>query len=37
MFTVEAVFGGWARAHAEHFADGGIYDRLFQAASVIPT
>ena len=22
-----------ARAQAEHFADGGIYDRLFQAAS----
>ncbi|HEY3516955.1 MAG TPA: sulfate ABC transporter substrate-binding protein [Gammaproteobacteria bacterium] len=33
MFTVDAVFGGWARAQAEHFADGGIYDRLFQAAS----
>ena len=33
MFTVDAVFGGWARAQAEHFADGGIYDRLFLAAS----
>jgi len=33
MFTVDAVFGGWARAQAEHFADGGVYDRLFQAAS----
>jgi sulfate/thiosulfate transport system substrate-binding protein len=33
LFTVDAVFGGWARAQAEHFADGGIYDRLFQAAS----
>jgi sulfate transport system substrate-binding protein len=33
MFTVDAVFGGWARAQAEHFADGGTYDRLFQAAS----
>jgi sulfate transport system substrate-binding protein len=33
MFTVDAVFGGWARAQAEHFADGGIYDRLFVAAS----
>ena len=36
MFTVDAVFGGWARAHAEHFADGGIYDRLFVAASGAP-
>ncbi|HEX7237904.1 MAG TPA: sulfate ABC transporter substrate-binding protein [Gammaproteobacteria bacterium] len=32
-FTVDAVFGGWARAQAEHFADGGTYDRLFQSAS----
>jgi sulfate/thiosulfate-binding protein len=32
LFTVDAVFGGWARAQAEHFADGGIYDRLFLAA-----
>jgi len=36
MFTVDAVFGGWARAQAEHFADGGTYDRLFQAASGAP-
>ena len=36
LFTVDAVFGGWARAQAEHFADGGIYDRLFQAASGAP-
>ncbi len=33
LFTVDALFGGWARAQAEHFADGGIYDRLFLAAS----
>ena len=32
LFTVDAVFGGWARAQAEHFADRGIYDRLFLAA-----
>ena len=36
LFTVDGVFGGWARAHAEHFADGAIYDRLFQAASGAP-
>ena len=36
MFTVDAVFGGWARAQADHFADGGVYDRLFQAASGAP-
>ena len=33
LFTVDAVFGGWAQAQAEHFADGGIYDRLFLAAA----
>jgi sulfate/thiosulfate-binding protein len=33
LFTVDAVFGGWARAQAEHFADGAIYDRIFEAAA----
>jgi sulfate/thiosulfate transport system substrate-binding protein len=33
VFTVDNAFGGWARAQAEHFADGGTYDRLFEAAS----
>ena len=36
LFTVDGVFGGWARAQAEHFADGGIYDRLFETASNAP-
>jgi sulfate transport system substrate-binding protein len=33
MFTVDEVFGGWKKAQAEHFNDGGIYDRLFSAAA----
>ncbi len=33
LFTVDAAFGGWSRAQTEHFADGGVYDRLFEAAS----
>jgi sulfate transport system substrate-binding protein len=33
LFTVDDVFGGWDQAQKEHFADGGIYDRLFEAAS----
>jgi sulfate transport system substrate-binding protein len=33
LFTVDEVFGGWARAHEEHFADGAIYDRLFKDAA----
>jgi len=33
LFTVDEVFGGWAKAQIEHFNDGGIYDRLFLAAA----
>lgn len=36
LFTVDEVFGGWERAQTEHFADGGIYDRLFEAAAAEP-
>lgn len=31
LFTVDAVFGGWAEAHARHFADGGSFDRIYAA------
>ncbi len=31
-FTVDAVFGGWRRAQAEHFQDGGIFDQIYQPA-----
>ncbi len=30
-FTVDDVFGGWQRAGAEHFADGGIFDQIHPA------
>jgi len=33
LFTVDAAFGGWTQAQEKHFADGGIYDRLFTAAA----
>jgi sulfate transport system substrate-binding protein len=29
LFTVDEVFGGWARAQEEHFSDGGIFDRIY--------
>jgi sulfate/thiosulfate transport system substrate-binding protein len=29
LFTVDEVFGGWKKAQAVHFADGGEFDRLF--------
>jgi sulfate transport system substrate-binding protein len=29
LFTVDEQFGGWAKAHQAHFADGGSFDRVF--------
>ena len=29
-FTVDEMFGGWRKAQAEHFADGGIFDQIYQ-------
>ena len=28
LFTIDQKFGGWTKAQAEHFADGGSFDRL---------
>lgn len=28
LFTIDAVFGGWAKAQATHFADGGAFDQI---------
>ncbi|HXI03049.1 MAG TPA: sulfate ABC transporter substrate-binding protein, partial [Candidatus Saccharimonadales bacterium] len=28
-FTIDEVFGGWEKAQAEHFADGGVFDRIY--------
>jgi sulfate/thiosulfate transport system substrate-binding protein len=28
LFTIDDVFGGWARAQATHFADGGTFDQI---------
>jgi sulfate transport system substrate-binding protein len=30
MVTVDAVFGGWKKAHAAHFADGALFDQIYQ-------
>jgi sulfate/thiosulfate transport system substrate-binding protein len=30
LITIDEVFGGWAKAQQEHFADGGIFDRIYQ-------
>jgi sulfate/thiosulfate-binding protein len=29
LFTIDAVFGGWRKAQAEHFAEGGVFDRIY--------
>ncbi|MBX6323705.1 MAG: sulfate ABC transporter substrate-binding protein [Rhodospirillaceae bacterium] len=29
-FTVDEVFGGWRKAQQTHFADGGLFDRIYQ-------
>jgi sulfate transport system substrate-binding protein len=30
LFTVEEVFGGWPKAQAAHFADGALFDQIYQ-------
>ena len=30
LFTIDDVFGGWTKAQATHFADGGTFDQIFQ-------
>ncbi len=29
LVTIDDAFGGWNKAHATHFADGGSFDRIF--------
>ena len=30
LFTINDVFGGWAKAQKEHFAEGGIFDQIYK-------
>ena len=30
LVTVDQEFGGWAKAQKTHFADGGIFDQIYQ-------
>ncbi|MBE0657894.1 MAG: sulfate ABC transporter substrate-binding protein, partial [Bryobacteraceae bacterium] len=30
LFTVEEAAGGWQKAHEAHFADGALFDRIYQ-------
>ncbi len=30
LFTIDDVFGGWTRAQKEHFAEGGVFDKIYR-------
>ena len=30
LVTIDDAFGGWRKAQAEHFGDGGFFDRIYQ-------
>ncbi len=29
LFTINEVFGGWTKAQAKHFSDGGVFDQIY--------
>ena len=31
LFTIDEVFGGWAKAQKTHFDDGGVFDQIYGA------
>jgi sulfate transport system substrate-binding protein len=33
LFTIDEVFGGWQKAQARHFADGGVFDKIYTPGS----
>ena len=30
LFTIDEVAGGWTLAQKTHFADGGVFDQIYQ-------
>ncbi|WP_374468902.1 sulfate ABC transporter substrate-binding protein [Phenylobacterium sp.] len=32
LVTIDDTFGGWKKAQATHFADGGVFDRIYKPA-----
>jgi sulfate/thiosulfate-binding protein len=30
LFTIDQMFGGWTKAQQTHFADGGVFDQIYQ-------
>jgi sulfate transport system substrate-binding protein len=33
LLTVDELFGGWQKAQKTHFADGGVFDQIYQPGS----
>ncbi len=33
LFTIDEVFGGWAKAQDTHFKDGGVFDQIYGSKS----
>ncbi len=33
LFTVDEVFGGWTKAQATHFAEGGVFDQIYKPSN----
>jgi sulfate transport system substrate-binding protein len=33
LVTIDGAFGGWAKAQKEHFADGGLFDQIYQPSA----
>ncbi len=32
LVTIDSAFGGWKKAQADHFSDGGLFDRILRAS-----
>jgi sulfate transport system substrate-binding protein len=32
LVTIDDIFGGWTKAQARHFADGGVFDQIYKPA-----
>ncbi|MBN1239533.1 MAG: sulfate ABC transporter substrate-binding protein [Gammaproteobacteria bacterium] len=33
LFTIDDVFGGWREAQSRHFAEGGVFDRIYSESA----
>jgi sulfate transport system substrate-binding protein len=34
VFTIDEVFGGWAKAQTTHFGEGGVFDQIYQPGAL---